>query len=163
MTTDMSQLRRSMLEMYELSDLNSSGDAMDDISVKTSASPPPEEARDDDNSPLRVGNRSRPIQVTIGGSSTMRRSMSMASLPSEAERQKKSFSLLAMVPDIHTSIAAIKEEEDEENMGECGCSSPSPSPIPIGHDLSWLSAMEYASIVSNSEYSAFVHHICVPA
>jgi hypothetical protein len=41
--------------------------------------------------------------------------MSMASLPSEEERQRKSFSLLAMVPDIHT-IASIEEEEDEENM-----------------------------------------------
>jgi len=84
---------------------------------------PPEEARDDgfmfideSSSPRSVGaaKSSRPIQGRAGGSSMsmLRWSMSMARLPSEVERQKKSFSLHTMVPDMHSS--AIEEEEEEE-------------------------------------------------
>lgn len=89
MTPEMSQLRHSMHEMYEIGDL----DAMDDIHVKTAA-PPPEESRDGDddflfiadNPPLRcIGSSAKPrltqAQVTIGCSSTIRRSMSIHGIP----------------------------------------------------------------------------------
>ena len=113
-------LSRSMHEMYEIPDLNAYADAMEDMNGKT-VTPPPEEAEDDgfmfideSSSPRSVGaaKSTRPIQVTTGCSSMMRRSMSMARLPSEVERQKKSFSLHTMVPDMHSS--AIEEEEEEE-------------------------------------------------
>ena len=115
---------RSMHEMYEIPDLNAYADAMEDMNGKT-VTPPPEEAEDDgfmfideSSSPRSVGaaKSTRPIQVTTGCSSMMRRSMSMARLPSEVERQKKSFSLLTMLPDMHSS--AIEEEEEEENAGD---------------------------------------------
>jgi hypothetical protein len=93
MTPEMSQLRHSMHEMYEIGDLNSFGDVMDDIHVKTAA-PPPEESRDGDddflfiadNPPLRcIGSSAKPrltqAQVTIGCSSTIRRSMSIHGIP----------------------------------------------------------------------------------
>ena len=126
MKMTMSQLRLSysMHEMYETLDLNAFGDAMVDINVTPVMPPPPpeeeEEAASDVGYISSVGDRlsattaMRSIEVTIGGGSTMRKSMSMASLPSEAER-KKNFSLLTMVPDMHT--VEEDEEDDEESMG----------------------------------------------
>ena len=118
-------LSRSMHEMYEIPDLNAYADAMEDMNGKT-VTPPPGEAGDDDftfiddesSPPRSVGaaKSTRPIQGRAGGSSMLRRSMSMARLPSEVERQQKSFSLLTMVPDMHST--AIEEEEDEENAGD---------------------------------------------
>ena len=126
MKMTMSQLRLSysMHEMYETLDLNAFGDAMVDINVTPVMPPPPpeeeEEAASDVGYIFSVGDRlsattaMRSIEVTIGGGSTMRKSVSMASLPSEAER-KKNFSLLTMVPDMHT--VEEDEEDDEESMG----------------------------------------------
>jgi len=114
--------------MYESPDLNAYADVMEDMNGKA-VTPPSEEARDDDvtfidesSSPRSVdvdaAKSTRPIQVTTGGGSMLRWSISMARLPSEVERQKKSFSLLTMVPDMHsTAIEEEEEEEDEENAG----------------------------------------------
>ena len=130
MKMTMSQLRLSysMHEMYETLDLNAFGDAMVDINVTPVMPPPPpeeeEEAASDVGYISSVGDRlsattaMRSIEVTIGGGSTMRKSVSMASLPSEAER-KKNFSLLTMVPDMHT--VEENDEDDEESMGDDDC------------------------------------------
>eukprot|EP00985_Skeletonema_marinoi_P000777 scaffold287_cov151-Skeletonema_marinoi.AAC.10 len=118
-------LSRSMHEMYESPDLNAYADVMEDMNGKA-VTPPSEEARDDDvtfidesSSPRSVdaAKSTRPIQVTTGGGSMMRWPMSMARLPSEVERQKKSFSLLTMVPDMHSAAIEEEEEDDEENAG----------------------------------------------
>ena len=138
----MNPLSRSMHEMCDIPDLNASyADAMEDMNVNgkkvtppsppedmngNTVTPPPEEARDDDcmfideSSPLRsvgAAKSTRPIQGRAGGSSTsLRWSMSMARLPSEVERQKKSFSLHTMVPDMHST--AIEEEEDNTGYND---------------------------------------------
>lgn len=105
-----------MLEMYEIPDLNAYADAMEGMNDKTVSSPPEDDGENDfmfiDDSSDRPAARRRPSRVKTDSTSTMRKSMSMARLPSEVDRQKKSFfSLLAMAPDIHS--AAIEEEEEE--------------------------------------------------
>ncbi len=115
MSRTRSHLSRSMHEMYEIPDLNAYADAIEGMNDKT-ASPPPEEDGDfmfiDVSSDRPAVRTRRPSRVTTGSSSRLSKSMSTARLPSEVDRQRKSFSLLTMAPDIHS--AAIEEEEDEE-------------------------------------------------
>ena len=90
-----------------------------DMTVKmVTLMPPPEDVLTDDESSHRSAGAKpmRPIQVTTGDSSMMRRSKSMARLLSEVELQKRSFSLLSMVPDVHSTLE-LEGEHDEENSG----------------------------------------------
>eukprot|EP00986_Skeletonema_menzelii_P001471 scaffold387_cov136-Skeletonema_menzelii.AAC.14 len=126
MSRTTSQLSQSMHEMYEIPDLNAYAEAMKDIDesmmdscVHHKKTLPPEEDDDFVLLDLSASDRSiertikpRPIQVTTGSKPMMRRcSMSCARLPSEVDRQRKTFSLMTMAPDIYST--AIEEEEEE--------------------------------------------------
>ena len=95
--------------------------------VKTATPPPPPEEvggdgfvfNNDESSP-----RSRSVSAKAKSTRPLLgRSKSMANLLSEVERQKKSFSLLTIVPDVQSS--AIEEEHDEENPGANDALAPS--------------------------------------
>lgn len=95
-----------MHEIYEISDLNAYADAMEGMDDKEI---------EDDSSNRPAARSRRPRRVKTGSSETLSKSLSMARLPSEVDRQRKSFfSLLAMAPDIHS--AAIEEDEEEDEM-----------------------------------------------
>ena len=114
-----------MHEMYEIPDLKAYADAMKDMDDnKTTFMPPPEEPEEDDDDfmllDLSSSDRSiemptRPIQVTTGSSPMMRRcSMSCARLPSEVDRQRRTFSLMTM----HGSTIEEEEEEEEQTSAK---------------------------------------------
>ena len=95
--------------------------------VKTATPPPPPEEvggdgfvfNNDESSP-----RSRSVSAKAKSTRPLLgRSKSMANLLSEVERQKESFSLLTIVPDVQSS--AIEEEHDEENPGANDALAPS--------------------------------------
>ena len=93
------QLSQSMHEMYEIPDLKAYADAMKEMDDKI-----PKTEEDDDfllldlsSSDRSIEMPARPIQVTTGSSPMMRRcSMSCARLPSEVDRQRRTFSLMTM-------------------------------------------------------------------
>ncbi len=112
-----------MHEMYEIPDLNAYADAMEDMNDGKEESPSPDDDGEDDfmfiddsSSNRRPAAGRRPSRVKTD-STPMRKSLSMARLPSEVDRQKKSFfSLLAMAPDIHSAIEEETEEEEDEEV-----------------------------------------------
>ncbi len=104
-----------MHEMYEIDDLKSFDDAMGDInsSMPNLLAPRPSSPSSSTSSSDSL-NWLKHTPFENGSSSSdgggMRRCTSMAVLPSDVERQKKTFSLLALVtPDIH-----IEEEVEDE-------------------------------------------------
>ena len=114
------QLSQSMHEMYEIPDLKAYADAMDCMDGNKI----PKTEEDDDfmlldlsSSDSSIKRPARSIQVTTGSSPIIRRcSMSCARLPSEVDRQRRTFSLMTMHgPDIHSTIEEEEEEEEEEH------------------------------------------------
>ncbi len=106
-----------MHEMYEIDDLKSFDDAMGDInsSMPNLLAPRPSSPSSSTSSSDSLNwLKHTPFENGSDNSSSdggggMRRCTSMAVLPSDVERQKKTFSLLALVtPDIHT-----EETEDD--------------------------------------------------
>ena len=128
------------IEMYQIPDLNAYADAtihamkdmdasMMDSCVHHKNTLPPEEddgfvhldlsasASASDRS-IEKTIRPRPIEVKTGSSPMIRRgSMSCAHLPLEVDRRRKTFSLMTMVPDIHSTTIDEEEEEEEQQTG----------------------------------------------